>query len=213
MTRAGRTSGEWDVLLSSKEEYRKTEVRVAAAWFVAGTMKGAAELLDLSEQTVKNVLMGARQRAQVETNMDLVQHYWRAIGKLGLFGLSNRKLRYHFDEAYRDRVKKQARDGMRKKRAASSVGLSEHYDRLLVTQGNVCAVCRRAEGARRSADGKPVRLSVDHDHATGAIRELLCSGCNLMLGCAKDDPARLEAGAAYLRKHGITSHNKSGEAA
>lgn len=48
--------------------------------------------------------------------------------------------------------------------------------------------------------GDMKKLVVDHDHATGLMRGLLCHHCNMMLGHALDNPARLELGAAYLRK-------------
>ena len=50
------------------------------------------------------------------------------------------------------------------------------YDAILVHQGGVCYACGQAEPV------KGRRLSVDHDHATGLIRGLLCSRCNPVLG-------------------------------
>lgn len=46
------------------------------------------------------------------------------------------------------------------------------YDRLLADQGGGCAVC----GKTPEEEGR--NLAVDHDHATGAIRGLLCGFCN-----------------------------------
>ena len=49
----------------------------------------------------------------------------------------------------------------------------EEYEELLEFQGHRCYVCRRNARSRR--------LSVDHNHATGEVRGLLCSGdegCN-----------------------------------
>ena len=75
------------------------------------------------------------------------------------------------------------------------------YREMLEQQGHRCAICGREETAR--TNGRDVdHLSVDHDHATGAIRELLCSGCNKGLGCFRENPAILEAAAEYLRRHG-----------
>lgn len=63
------------------------------------------------------------------------------------------------------------------------------YNQKLKDQGGVCAIC-----------GKPDRrrLSVDHDHDTGAVRGLLCSRCNSGIGFMDDDLTRLRAAVRYL---------------
>lgn len=67
------------------------------------------------------------------------------------------------------------------------------YETLLAEQGGGCATC----GDSQSCEGREY-LYVDHDHATGEVRGLLCHNCNFALGYAKDDPDRLIALAAYL---------------
>jgi hypothetical protein len=52
-----------------------------------------------------------------------------------------------------------------------------------------CPICNRQ---------KP--LVYDHDHLTGRFRGFVCGNCNSAMGHAGDDPARLEAMAAYLRR-------------
>lgn len=50
--------------------------------------------------------------------------------------------------------------------------LESDYDALFEAQNGVCAICK-----------KPAKeLYVDHSHETGAIRGLLCPGCNTFLG-------------------------------
>jgi hypothetical protein len=74
----------------------------------------------------------------------------------------------------------------------------EEYDELLNSQEGVCAICGKPE--TRIQKGKVTPLAVDHDHKTGEIRGLLCSKCNLGIGCLNDDIKILEAAINYLRK-------------
>ena len=74
------------------------------------------------------------------------------------------------------------------------------YSAMVAAQCGTCAICGVVPAENPEASAKHRRLVVDHDHLTGAIRDLLCSRCNLMLGQGQDDPGRLEAAAAYLRK-------------
>lgn len=46
--------------------------------------------------------------------------------------------------------------------------------------------------------GSDQRLHVDHDHATGAVRGVLCGACNTSLGLLQEDTARIRALADYL---------------
>lgn len=68
----------------------------------------------------------------------------------------------------------------------------EEYEAIKAAQGGVCYICRRA-------NGRTVRLSVDHDHATGLIRGLLCKACNTFLGRqARDNWGAFVNGQVYL---------------
>lgn len=83
-------------------------------------------------------------------------------------------------------------------------GITEaDYAAMLASQGGVCAICRQPE-SRKHPEGVVWVLSVDHDHRTGAIRNLLCGNCNALLGHADDDIALLETCIAYLKRHAAT---------
>ena len=69
----------------------------------------------------------------------------------------------------------------------------DQYDLMSLEQGHVCAICRQPNPNGR-------RLSVDHSHETGAIRGLLCSDCNSLLGFAQDDIDIMISAANYVRR-------------
>ena len=80
------------------------------------------------------------------------------------------------------------------RRRLKQYGLTiDEYERLIVQQNGVCAICRKREKQR-------TRLSVDHNHETGVIRGLLCVRCNAGIGQFLDDPMLLRTAAVYLEK-------------
>lgn len=72
----------------------------------------------------------------------------------------------------------------------------DQYNAKAAEQGGRCGLCGRAPETDR-------RMHVDHDHATGKIRDLLCHHCNLLLGNAQDSVDRLQLAIAYLQRHGV----------
>lgn len=58
-------------------------------------------------------------------------------------------------------------------------------------QGN-CKICGKNESEQKQ------RLHIDHCHAAGIVRGLLCSKCNTALGLMDDDIDRLEIAKQYL---------------
>lgn len=78
-------------------------------------------------------------------------------------------------------------------------GISKvEYDAMWERQGGRCLICGRLE-TTFSVDGRHFSLNVDHDHVTGEIRGLLCTGCNRGIGFLQDDAELLDRAAEYLR--------------
>lgn len=89
----------------------------------------------------------------------------------------------------------------RKSQLKRKFGLTpEQYEEIGTNQGNVCAICKKPEH-RKNKRGETCALSVDHNHSTGKVRELLCRGCNSALGHSQESIEVLEALIAYIRKH------------
>lgn len=78
---------------------------------------------------------------------------------------------------------------------------SEEYNLKLKKQKNRCALCGKKETNRDYRSNKVVSLSVDHDHNTGTVRDLLCRNCNRVLGSFSDDVTLFEKAIQYLEKH------------
>ncbi|WP_078855054.1 endonuclease VII domain-containing protein [Streptomyces sp. NRRL F-5135] len=78
---------------------------------------------------------------------------------------------------------------------ARRYGLTIYQFRELVeNHGEACAIC-----------GTNVKLHIDHCHATGKVRGLLCQNCNFGLGNFSDDISRMLRAIGYLRERGTPS--------
>lgn len=99
------------------------------------------------------------------------------------------RVRAYAQPAY-DPVKARAK-GLRRKFGLTVAA----FEAMRAAQDNKCAVCATATPGGRGT------WHVDHDHATGKIRQLLCQNCNIGLGNFQDNPLLLEKAAKYLRKH------------
>lgn len=68
------------------------------------------------------------------------------------------------------------------------------YNLLLRRQLNRCYICRKEAGRFRSS------LAVDHCHATGTVRGLLCPWCNRGLRYYFDNPEYLRRAAKHVTR-------------
>ncbi|WP_394815256.1 endonuclease VII domain-containing protein [Prescottella equi] len=93
------------------------------------------------------------------------------------------------------------KDRHRNRNITSRFGITtEEYEAMLSAQCGVCAICGSPETSRHQS-GTVRKLFIDHDHATGAVRGLLCMKCNAGIGQFKDDPALLAQAIQYLNQH------------
>jgi len=97
---------------------------------------------------------------------------------------------------YRSANRDVIKDG--KLRASFGITLVE-YNALLLSQGNKCAICNKPEVVL-SKYGEVKALAVDHCHATGDVRGLLCQKCNQALGLFNDDIDTLISAINYLKE-------------
>lgn len=97
-----------------------------------------------------------------------------------------------YNAAYRGRNRKPvAAETRRAQNVKSRYGLTmAEVEQMLTDQGGVCAICRKPM----------VRQCIDHDHATNAVRGLLCHPCNIRLPHVEDAEYRIAA-LAYLARY------------
>jgi hypothetical protein len=90
----------------------------------------------------------------------------------------------------------------RRPRNVRNTELKKHYgitldnwEVIYLAQNGVCAICKQTE---LESGNRYANLAVDHCHATGRVRGLLCNNCNRALGLFKDNPAVLASAIRYL---------------
>lgn len=85
-------------------------------------------------------------------------------------------------------------------------GITIHqYDEILISQDSKCAICKRtqSDNSLHNLTGKPTFLPVDHCHATGKIRGILCSPCNVAIGLLQENVDICKSAVHYLTKNAL----------
>ena len=69
----------------------------------------------------------------------------------------------------------------------------DDFNQMVDEQDGRCAICLRIPSHR---------LRVDHDHASGKVRALLCLQCNLAIGYLGESASAALNAAAYIERYG-----------
>ncbi len=105
-------------------------------------------------------------------------------------------------ESYRRRKDKYSRWKSRLRKSGWTI---KGFHAAMDAQKARCGICGYRLCARRGLQekipGHLRRACVDHDHATGKPRGVLCLQCNTLLGMARDNPRILKSALGYLRKY------------
>lgn len=70
---------------------------------------------------------------------------------------------------------------------------AEQYREMYEKQNGLCAICKEPPKAKAGRHAKVAALAVDHCHATGRVRKLLCTNCNLTLGAYETNKSAIDA--------------------
>lgn len=131
--------------------------------------------------------------AYVDAGRPIGPSNWRRIKKFNRRTADGRS-------AYNKQQRAENPDRFKNNELKKAFGIGiDRYREMLVAQAGVCAICGQPETMIRR--GKIQSLSVDHNHDTDAVRDLLCTSCNAMIGYSRERPDMLRAAATYLECH------------
>lgn len=180
---------------------RKREI--SRRWYANNTDKIMADRERRKEQTkVYRKKYYAEHREQAiaysasweQANPEKVSEYHRKRYRKDPAKINARNKRYNENnkEKVAERQARYARENVedRRKSHRKQQGILE-FDKgpeLATAQGNVCAIC-----------SSPAPTHMDHDHATGRARGMLCRLCNNGIGMLRDNPDLLEKAIVYLK--------------
>lgn len=95
------------------------------------------------------------------------------------------------------------KDALKRRNFEKNYGITwEQREAMLAAQNGCCAICKSESPGKQD-------WHMDHDHSCcpakarscgACVRGLLCSACNVMLGCAKDSESTLSTAIEYLRR-------------
>lgn len=154
---------------------------------------------NLEHERERNRGQAAAKRHESREAYNAYMREWTAKNKDRLN--AERRERRARDQEYAERIREKDRQRPKERtkhnRLKATYGITlDEYKQKLLDQGGRCAIC-----GKKHADSLERSLNVDHCHLTGAVRDLLCSRCNLAIGKFEDKIELLYAAIAYLTKH------------
>jgi ribosome modulation factor len=127
----------------------------------------------------------AVRRAYYEKNRERVHAKQKAYNE------ANRDKRSAWLKAWREANRDRIRQNNRRNRLKREYGLpEEQFKKIFEAQDRKCAIC----GILKFS---PV---IDHCHAAGHVRGILCSACNTMIGLGRNSPWIMANAVKYLSK-------------
>ena len=110
--------------------------------------------------------------------------------------LAWREVQLNKAKEYRNKYPEKNKESIRNATLKAKYGMtSAQYNELFASQGYKCAVCGCNKNQGRG------KMPVDHCHATGKVRAILCQSCNVTLGKVGENEEILLSLITYLRKH------------
>lgn len=124
----------------------------------------------------------------------------KKIKKKDEFGLSDWKLRHLYCSTCRSDAS--FIHYHKRKNHLKNYGITpDLYNKMFLEQKGLCAICNQKEKRKSKWKGEIFLLSVDHDHKTGKVRELLCASCNLIIGNINESIETCQGMIRYFKKH------------
>lgn len=117
------------------------------------------------------------------------EYYEKNKDKLLSYKKKYDKEHLEWRENYNKRYYKNNSEKYRESKLKRVYGITlEEYNQMFQQQGGCCAICGNPSIKRM--------LDIDHNHKTGKVRGLLCSGCNFAVGVFENRKEDIEK---YLR--------------
>ena len=135
----------------------------------------------------------ARYRAKNSEKVAANQKKWNKTPKARAYRAKWFADRPDYMPAYQAKYSQDNAEVRRWKAIKRIYGLTQaDYDALSRHQENMCAVCM--------TDLAAVKVHIDHCHASGRIRGLLCNRCNLALGLLRESADNAARARDYLTR-------------
>lgn len=144
-------------------------------------------------------LLASKRRAAVAANPAKYKKQARRSHDLLMADPERVEKKRKYARDYAKKYREVRRKTLRSARLQREYGITQQqYDVLLSRQGGVCAICKETKASKRN--GRVLPLHVDHCHASGKLRGILCANCNTALGKFRDDIKLLLRAVAYLKR-------------